>query len=52
MSSVLSVSFEKNLLENIFFTFLYGFEIVMFFKNIVKLTEILNKGNLLKICLK
>ena len=45
------LDFRKTLIKNIF-AFLYGFKLLMILKNIVKILEILNKWNLVKICLK
>ena len=43
--------FEIFILENIFLLFFAEFKLLMFHNNIVKISEKLNKGNLLKLCL-
>ena len=48
--SIVNWTFGKNIFRKHFFAFLYDFKLLMFHNNTVKISEILNIGNLLKAC--
>ena len=49
--SIVKLFFGIFVLESIFLLFFAKFELVMFYNNIAKISEKLNKWNMLKICL-